>query len=96
MAKKSVRTALLTINGYNAGSGAWPTFPMKFPFAMPFLPFWEPAPTLPVVDTPREIPLCGSARLQHAGPARLLKFAGPGSETLELVQFDPTVGDGWR
>ena len=56
VAKESVRTALPKISGYNAGSGAWPALPIKFPFAMPFLPFWAPVPTLPVVDTSLEIP----------------------------------------
>ena len=64
VAKESTITAFSTISGYNAGGGTWPAFPMQFPFAAPLPPFWGPAHTSPMADTPQEIPLCGSARLQ--------------------------------
>ena len=64
VAKESMITAFLAISGYNAGGSAWSAFPMQFPFAMPFPPFWGPPHTPPVADTPREIPLRDSARSQ--------------------------------
>ena len=78
---------------------------MQFPFAMPFPPFWGPTHSSPVTDMPREIPLRGSARLQdHPGSSSSHGQAEEEeeeedvvdlldeSETLELVQFGPTVG----
>ena len=83
---------------------------MQFPFAVPFPPFWGLTHSSPVADTPREIPLRGSAHSQdQLGSSSSQGQAGEEegekeeeeedvvdlldeSETLELVQFDPTVG----
>ena len=104
VAKESTITAFSTISGYNAGGSAWSAFPMQFPFAAPFPPFWGPTHTSAVADTPQEIPLRGSARLQdQPGSSSSQGQAEEDeeedvvdlldeSEILELVQFDPTVG----
>ena len=73
VAKESTITAFSMISGYNTGGGAWPTFLMQFPFAAPLPPFWGPAHTSPMADTPQEIPLRGSTRLQDQ----------PGSSSLQ-------------
>ena len=73
--KKSTITAFPGISGYNAGGGAWPAFLMQFLFAAPFPPFWGPTHSSPVADTPQDSPPWFHT---FAGPAGLLKFAGPG------------------
>ena len=94
-------------SGNNAGSGTWPAFLMQFPFA-PFPPFWGPVnQSVAATVTSREHvqPLLGSASSQ--GQPGSSSVQGQVEEdkdedvvdllddakSLELVQFDPMVGD---